>query len=65
MSDPPAAAAPPERPTGILDEPNEGRALAATIDGVVYARQPVRTHLVTASRRRGGRPAALRPPAAR
>ena len=59
MSDPPAAAAPPERPTGILDEPNEGRALEAAIDGVVYARQPVRTHLVTASRRRGGGPAAL------
>ena len=49
MSDPPAAAAPPDRPTGILDEPNEGRALEAAIDGVVYARQPVRTHLVTAA----------------
>jgi hypothetical protein len=49
MSDPPAAAAPPERQTGILDEPNDGRALAAAIDGIAYARQPVRTHLVTAS----------------
>jgi hypothetical protein len=37
-----------ERPTGILDHPNEGRALHASIDGVVYARRPVRTHLVTA-----------------
>ena len=37
-----------ERPTGPLAEPNEGRELHAAIDGVVYARQPVRTHLVTA-----------------
>ena len=37
------------RPTGILDEPNEGRALHATLSGVVYARHPVRTHLVTAA----------------
>jgi hypothetical protein len=36
------------RPMGILDQPNEGRELHATIDGVVYARRPVRTHLVTA-----------------
>lgn len=49
MSDPPAAAAPPERPTGILGTPNDGRTLEAAIDGVVYARQPVRTHLVTAT----------------
>jgi hypothetical protein len=38
-----------ERPTGPLAEPNEGRELHAAIDGVVYARQPVRTHLVTAA----------------
>jgi hypothetical protein len=38
-----------ERPTGLLDEPNEGRELHASIDGVVYARHPVRTHLVTAA----------------
>jgi hypothetical protein len=37
-----------DRPTGILIEPNEGRQLHAAIDGVVYARRPVRTHLVTA-----------------
>jgi hypothetical protein len=37
-----------ERPTGLLAEPNEGRELHASIDGVVYARHPVRTHLVTA-----------------
>ncbi|HEX5578249.1 MAG TPA: F420-0--gamma-glutamyl ligase [Candidatus Limnocylindria bacterium] len=49
MTDPPAAASsPPERPIGILDQPNEGRVLEAGIDGVVYVRQPVRTHLVTA-----------------
>ncbi|MGI8830634.1 MAG: coenzyme F420-0:L-glutamate ligase [Candidatus Limnocylindria bacterium] len=33
---------------GILDAPNDGRALHATLQGVVYARHPVRTHLVTA-----------------
>ena len=38
-----------ERPMGILDEPNEDRALHATLGGTVYARHPVRTHLVTAS----------------
>lgn len=38
-----------ERPMGILDAPNEGRALHASIAGVVYARHPVRTHLVTAA----------------
>jgi hypothetical protein len=37
-----------ERPMGILDEPNDGRTLHASIGGVVYARHPVRTHLVTA-----------------
>jgi hypothetical protein len=37
-----------DRPMGILTEPNEGRELHATIEGVVYARHPVRTHLVTA-----------------
>jgi hypothetical protein len=51
MSDPQAAAAgeADARPIGILDEPNPGRVLHATIDGVVYARHPVRTHLVTAA----------------
>jgi hypothetical protein len=38
-----------ERPMGVLDEPNEGRTLHATLGGVVYARHPVRTHLVTAT----------------
>lgn len=38
-----------ERPMGVLDEPNEGRALHASLHGVVYARHPVRTHLVTAT----------------
>jgi hypothetical protein len=38
-----------ERPMGILDEANEGRTLHATVGGVVYARHPVRTHLVTAT----------------
>jgi hypothetical protein len=33
---------------GLLSEPNEGRELHASVDGVVYARHPVRTHLVTA-----------------
>ena len=37
------------RPTGPLSQPNEGRELHAAIDGVVYARQPVRTHLVTSA----------------
>ena len=36
-----------DRPTGILAEPNPDRALHATVDGTVYARHPVRTHLVT------------------
>jgi hypothetical protein len=47
MSDP--AADERDRPTGVLGEPNEGRELHASIDGVVYARHPVRTHLVTAA----------------
>lgn len=37
-----------DRPTGILDEPNEDRTLVVSVDGSVYARHPVRTHLVTA-----------------
>ena len=50
MSLTPADAAPEtdERPFGILDAPNEGRALLASLAGTVYARHPVRTHLVTA-----------------
>lgn len=36
-----------DRPMGILAEPNEGRQLHASLDGAVYARHPVRTHLVT------------------
>jgi hypothetical protein len=49
MSDTPGSAAQSDadRPTGILTEANEGRQLLAAIDGVVYARHPVRTHLVT------------------
>jgi hypothetical protein len=42
-------AEPDERPTGPLADANEGRVLHATVDGVVYARHPVRTHLVTAA----------------
>ena len=38
-----------ERPPGVLEAPNEDRELHATIGGVVYARHPVRTHLVTAA----------------
>ena len=38
-----------ERPMGVLDTPNEGRVLHASLGGVVYARHPVRTHLVTAT----------------
>jgi hypothetical protein len=37
-----------ERPMGVLDAPNDDRALHASLGGVVYARHPVRTHLVTA-----------------
>jgi hypothetical protein len=32
---------------GVLDEPNDGRELHASLGGIVYARHPVRTHLVT------------------
>jgi hypothetical protein len=38
-----------DRPMGILDEPNEDRTLVVSLGGQVYARHPVRTHLVTAS----------------
>lgn len=38
-----------QRPMGPLDVPNEGRELHASMAGVVYMRQPVRTHLVTAA----------------
>jgi hypothetical protein len=38
---------PADRPLGILAEPNPDRSLLATLDGTVYARHPVRTHLVT------------------
>jgi hypothetical protein len=38
-----------ERPMGVLDTPNEGRELHASLNGAVYARHPVRTHLVTAA----------------
>ena len=39
---------PADRPMGILPAPNpEPRSCMATVDGAVYARQPVRTHLVT------------------
>src|SRR5688500_9665704 len=38
-----------ERPMGTLGAPNDGRALHASLGGVVYARHPVRTHLVTAA----------------
>jgi hypothetical protein len=36
-----------ERPMGVLDAANDDRALHASLGGVVYARHPVRTHLVT------------------
>jgi hypothetical protein len=49
-SDPAATASmTDERPMGVLDEPNDGRALHASLAGVAYARHPVRTHLVTAA----------------
>jgi hypothetical protein len=32
---------------GVLDAPNEGRQLHAALGGIVYARHPSRTHLVT------------------
>ena len=34
---------------GMLEQPNPDRALHASLDGAVYARHPVRTHLVTAA----------------
>jgi hypothetical protein len=37
-----------DRPMGVLDAPNEGRVLHASLGDAVYARHPVRTHLVTA-----------------
>lgn len=49
MADAPQASTTADgRPTGILEEPNEGRALDAQLNGLVFARHPVRTHLVTA-----------------
>ncbi len=54
-SPPPAADAADSRPTGILQEPNPGRELLATVDGAVIARHPVRTHLVV----KGDDPAAV------
>jgi F420-0:gamma-glutamyl ligase len=48
VPDAPQPPAPPDgRPTGILSDPNEGRELHATLNGRVYARLPVRSHLVT------------------
>ncbi len=38
-----------DRPLGPLDAPNEGRELHASLNGIVYQRQPVRTHLVTSA----------------
>jgi hypothetical protein len=38
---------PADRPMGILPSPNPDRVLHASLDGTVYARHPVRTHLVT------------------
>jgi hypothetical protein len=51
VSTDPESAAPPadDRPTGILAGPNEGRELHASVAGTVYARHPVRTHLVTSA----------------
>jgi len=36
-----------DRPMGVLDAPNEDRVLHASLGDAVYARHPVRTHLVT------------------
>lgn len=47
-ADPHAHSATGDRPMGILDAPNDGRELLASVGGVAYARHPVRTHLVTA-----------------
>ena len=38
---------PADRPMGMQAEPNPDRVLHATVDGSVYARHPVRSHLVT------------------
>ena len=38
-----------DRPMGILSDPNDRRELYASLSGDVYARNPVRTHLVTAA----------------
>jgi len=38
-----------ERPMGILSAPNPDRLMEVSVGGVVYARHPVRTHLVTAA----------------
>jgi len=38
-----------DRPSGILESPNEDRSLAVSLGGQVFARHPVRTHLVTAT----------------
>lgn len=38
-----------QRSMGIQDRPNEDRLLEASVDGVAYARLPVRSHLVTAA----------------
>lgn len=48
-TDPPklAPGAEASGPTGILSQANEERSLLATVDGAVYARHPVRTHLIT------------------
>lgn len=52
MSDvPQPEAVPADRPTGLQHEPNDGRALHAALAGRVYARHPVRTHLVTTTDR--------------
>jgi hypothetical protein len=38
-----------ERPMGVLDAANDGRSLHASLGGAVYARHPVRTHLVSSA----------------
>lgn len=50
MADDPISSSPADgRPTGILETPNEDRALSVSLGGQVFTRHPVRTHLVTAS----------------
>ena len=46
-ADPAAGRSSGQTAFGILEAPNEGRALHAALDGMVYARHPVRTRLVT------------------